>query len=353
MRKGIPEMRFTRTVRTTAIAAAAVAMVATSALSASADSGFVPDNDDIVVVGSDTTQFALNDLAALYNARLSPARRLASFDATGASPITIRNDNPTTTPIDPVTITRPNGSGAGITELSAPTSATGAAPVDSARSSRLPKATETNLAFLPFAEDQLRWMANDDVTGVPSLTDAQLTGIYNCTITNWSQVGGPNLAIVPLIPQTQSGTRAEWATRVGINSTTPPSCVTDQGNTVQEHDPAPVKATAGSIVVVSVGRYDRLSTEEKAGTILGTVPAADVTEYNRPVFQVVKLVNGEVPAYLADLFGDGSGLSSTGELPFFCEPADAGTSTVEAGEVLADNGLVQLEPGVCGVRVEA
>lgn len=332
-------MRFTRTVRTTAIAAASLAVVATSALNVSADPGFVPDNDDIVVVGSDTTQFVLNDLAALYNSRTpAPARRLASFDATGSATIQVRPGE---------SINRPNGSSAGVSEVANPTNP--GVPVDSARSSRAKRASDpADLAFLKFAKDQLRWMANDDVTGVTSLSDAQLEGIYNCTITNWNQVGGPNLPIVPLLPQTQSGTRAEWASRVNINSTTPPSCVTDQNNTVQEHDPTPVKNTAGSIAVVSVGRYILLSDEQKVGTFQGAVAAADEEQYNRDVFQVVKLVNGEVPAYLADVFGDGNGASSTGDVPFFCEQADPNTSATEAGEVLAANGLVQLPLGECG-----
>jgi hypothetical protein len=51
-------------------------------------------------------------LAAAYNSR-GPVRRLASYDATGPSPITIRNDNPATAGVDPVMIGRPNGSNAG------------------------------------------------------------------------------------------------------------------------------------------------------------------------------------------------------------------------------------------------
>jgi ABC-type phosphate transport system substrate-binding protein len=347
-------MRFTRTVRATAIAAAAVALVATSALSASADPTTPADGDDIVIVGSDTTEFVLNDLAALYSSRFSTQpRQLKSFNATGTSPITIRPDNPATTGVDPVTIVRPNGSGAGIKELGTPTSPAGAAPVDSARSSRAKVTTGSNpdpanLMFIPFAQDQLRWMANSGVTGVTQLTDAQLTGIYNCTITNWNQVGGNNLTIVPLIPQTQSGTRAEWLTRVGVVGT-PGSCVTDQGNTVQEHDPAPVRATAGSLAPVSVGRYNRLTPAEKTGTFLGTIPSPDSTEYNRNVYQVVKTVNGVVPAYLAKIFGNGvNGTDGAGGIPFFCERANAGTSTTEAGEVIAQNGFVQLALGVCG-----
>jgi ABC-type phosphate transport system substrate-binding protein len=341
-------MRFTRTARITraaAIVAASLAVVATSAISASAETSFVPDSDDVVLVGSDTTEFLLTDLANLYNGRTpTPVRRLATFDATGSATIQIRPN---------VFINRPNGSSAGITELTTPTSPAGVPPVDSARSSRGPKTTETGLAFLKFAQDQLRWMANSGVTGVTSLTDVQLNDIYNCRKTNWNQISAsaPNLTIVPLIPQTSSGTRAEWAKRVGIADPAKlPACVTDQNATVQEHDPTPVKNTAGSIAPVSVGRYNRLTAAQKSGTFLGTIPPPDDAKYNRDVYQVVKLVSNAVPAYLADLFGDGSGASSTGGVPFVCEQANPATSTTEAGEVIAANGFVQLPLGTCGVR---
>lgn len=289
-------MRFIRTARTTAIAAAAVALVATTALSASADLGSPTDSDDIVGVGSDTTEHVLNDLAKAYNGTTpTPTRRLASFDATGSSPIAIR---PT------VSIPRPNGSGAGITALS------GSSDLDFARSSRAPQAGDAaNLAFLTFAKDRLRWMANEDVTGVTSLSDAQLTSIYNCNTTNWSQLGGPNLAITPLVPQVNSGTRAAWAERVGIDPVNLPSCVSDtySGGSVQEHDPAPVIATAGSIAPVSQGRYQQLN-PEPAGAFLGAIPSPDSDGYDRDVYNVVKTdANGEVPAYLADVFGNGTG----------------------------------------------
>jgi ABC-type phosphate transport system substrate-binding protein len=334
-------MRFTRTARTiraAAIVAASLAVVATSALSAQADAPFTPDADDVVLVGSDTTELLLNDLANLYNGRTpTPTRRLASWDATGSATITPR--------AGAASITRPNGSGAGVAELCK----TGTA-VDSARSSSGPAtpAPCADLKYLKYAEDHLRWMANTGVTGVTSLTDAQLKGIYNCTITNWSQVGGPNATIVPLIPQINSGTRKTWAAMVGISSTTLPSCVSDQNGTVQEHDAAPVRATANSIAPVSEGRYGLLTAAQKSGTFLGTIPAADQSKYNRNLYQVVKAPGGVVPAYLADLFGDGTGLSSTGTIPFICEPADPSTTPKEAGDLIASNGFFQLPLGTCG-----
>ena len=41
-----------------------------------------------------------------------------------------------------------------------------------------------------------------------NLTRAQLQGIYNCTFTNWNQVGGSNGQIERYWPQSGSGTRS-------------------------------------------------------------------------------------------------------------------------------------------------
>jgi ABC-type phosphate transport system substrate-binding protein len=331
LRKGIPEMRFIRSARTAAIAAAAIAVVATSALSANANPGFTPDADDIVVVGSDTTEFVLNDLANLYNGRTpAPARRIATFDATGSAQIEIRPG---------VLIDRPNGSGAGVNALCNRTD------VDSARSSRGKGASDcADSRFLKFAQDHLRWMVHSGVTGVSALTDAQLTSIYNCQTTNWSQLGGPNLAIVPLIPQINSGTRATWAGLVGINNTSLPACVKDSvnGAPVQEHDPALVKVTAGAIAPISQGRYGLLSADQKSGTTLGNIGDAATTGYDRDLFQVVKAPSDIVPNYLADVFGDGFGFSSTGGTPFICEPSDSDPGTTTAGDVIKANGFFEV-----------
>ncbi|WP_427896326.1 substrate-binding domain-containing protein [Kribbella sp. GL6] len=326
-------MRFIRTARATAIATAALAVVATTALSAAAEPNFTPDNDDVVVVGSDTTEFVLADLANLYNSS-NPTRRIASFDATGSAQIQIRPG---------VTIDRPNGSGAGVNALC------GRTDIDAARASRGKGSSDcADSRFLKFAQDHLRWMANSGVTGVTSLTDAQLTSIYNCQTTNWSQLGGPNLPIVPLIPQINSGTRATWAGLVGIPNSPLPNCVKDNvgGTDVQEHDPALVKTTAGSIAPVSDGRYSLLSADQKAGTVEGGISDASTTGYDRNLYQVVKAPGDVVPGYLADLFGDGFGFSSTGGTPFICQPSDNDPATTTAGDVIKANGFFEVSD--CG-----
>ncbi|GCE11085.1 phosphate ABC transporter substrate-binding protein [Tengunoibacter tsumagoiensis] len=50
-------------------------------------------------------------------------------------------------------------------------------------------------------------LINDKVTGVTNLTSDQLKGIYTGTITNWKEVGGPDLKIVAVSRSASSGTR--------------------------------------------------------------------------------------------------------------------------------------------------
>jgi ABC-type phosphate transport system substrate-binding protein len=340
VRKEIPEMRFTRTVRTAAVVAAAMAVAATSALTASADPSFAPDADDVVMVGSDTSEFVLNDLSALYNSKTpTPARKMASFNATGSANITIRPG---------VSIARPNGSGAGVTALCTRTD------ISAARSSRAKGAGDcADSRFLKFATDQLRWAANDNTGAVTTLSDAQLTGIYNCTITDWHAINAAIPAgstIKPFIPQINSGTRTFWATQVGINATSLPPCVSDTfgGAPIQEHTVGAITATPNAIVPISVGRYNLLAPAAQNGNYLGAISAADATAYDRTLFQVVKAVNNIIPAYLADLFGNGSGTSSIGGIPFICQRSDANPATTTAGDVIKANGFLELPVGQCG-----
>ncbi len=185
--------------RLSAAVIASAAAVVLSALPAQADPSSTPDADDIVGVGSDTTQFLLNDLANGYNATSpTPVRKLASFDAVHPTSGAVHD---TITARTGVSITRPNGSSEGIVELTKVGST-----VDFARSSRAEKSSDDttsspNTVFIPFAVDELRWMVNTDA-GVPlTLTAADLRDIYTCASTNWVDFGGANKTIVPLVPQ--------------------------------------------------------------------------------------------------------------------------------------------------------
>lgn len=114
----------------------------------------------------------------------------------------------------------------------------GVAPIDFARSSRGPKTTDcAGLRFVAYAKDGISWeawnqtgsgafgMANTDPNCSPvgtyqfCLSQAQLKAIFvSCTITNWSQVGGANVAISIYTPQAGSGTRSTFDGFLGGSS---------------------------------------------------------------------------------------------------------------------------------------
>ena len=98
--------------------------------------------------------------------------------------------------------------------------------------------------------DWSKLLANAPAT----LTPAQLTSIYNCTVTNWSQVGGANAPIHAFIPQTGSGTRSFFLTALGIAN--PGSCVSDDNGQLQENEGVnPVLNDPNAIFPYSIGKF--------------------------------------------------------------------------------------------------
>jgi phosphate transport system substrate-binding protein len=100
-------------------------------------------------------------------------------------------------------------------------------------------------------------VANPQVTGVTNLTTTQIKGIYDGTITNWNQVGGPNLKIVVVSRPASSGTRATFQQYIlgGPEKITgPSSLVSDSTGTVATE----VKQTAGAVGYVTLGSAQSL-----------------------------------------------------------------------------------------------
>lgn len=245
--------------RSGVVAAAVAACVALSVTPAAADpSGFTT----LAGTGSDTTQDVLNGLGSVVAA-------IGSYDATGSATIQTKAGGPT--------FNRPNGSTAGIQALSASINSTGTKlwqtvditdQLDFARSSSGPSSSfpGTQLTFIPFARDAVSYAVNaasDFPRALPlgsassaSADPAKLTlwNIYHCTATSYVDSNGDPIAIVPLIPQTGSGTRSFWLGKVGLTEATIPSCVTDLGNTVQEHSGVQITG-AGHIVPFSIAQY--------------------------------------------------------------------------------------------------
>jgi ABC-type phosphate transport system substrate-binding protein len=238
-----------------------------------------PQANDIVGVGSDTVEFLQTFLAdgdvtgdtGFNNA--NPSRRVISFDATGdafagatvnAGVVLRANTKP---------VVRPNGSGAGITALLTDTGSTEV--INYVRSSRLPTAAEQTTAnnngwgglhVYQLANDGLKVAVSNKVTthAPAALSTATLVGIYQGSITTWSQVPGysgpaPTATIHPVIPQSGSGTRnfflADLQAANGGTAITLGANVT----VVQEHDPNPIQSDADAIGPFSIGRINLLN----------------------------------------------------------------------------------------------
>lgn len=289
------------------VAAVAVAMVATLGInSASAtDPTVTPRVQDIVGVGSDTTQdvvgkvgptLATSGYAPNVNAISPPSVKVYSFDAFGS---------PTITPAQGCAeITRPTGSSAGITAL-LNDQAAGTQCIDFARSSRAKGATDGNLLFVPFARDGVTWATFPTTAGGTTfnapvnLTTAQLTSIYNCSVTNWNQVGGRNAVIKAYIPQSGSGTRSFFLSAIGV--TTPGPCVLSPG-LFQENNGSevPLADRPDAILPHSISSYVAQSTgisaDVRAGVVLRNINGT------KPLTTGGKLNTAFTPAFLRDVF---------------------------------------------------
>ncbi len=118
-------------------------------------------------------------------------------------------------------------------------------------------ATQTDLVDHQVAIVVFVVVVNPQVTGVTNLTTAQLKGIYSGSITNWNQVGGPNVKIVVVSRPASSGTRATFQSYIlgGPEKVSgPSSLVSDSTGTVATE----VKQTAGAIGYITLGSAQSL-----------------------------------------------------------------------------------------------
>ena len=58
--------------------------------------------------------------------------------------------------------------------------------------------TPENLKYIPIAKNFLVLITNENVKGVSNLSTEQIQGIYNGTISNWKELGGPDANIILL-----------------------------------------------------------------------------------------------------------------------------------------------------------
>lgn len=240
---------------TTAVAASAATMI--SVAPASADPAATPDANDLVGVGSDTTENALDNLAdgvngiPGYNAGKTAADvLLASFDTEGSATIVLRTGS--------AAITRPVGSGNGKVLLYG---ASNNPDVSFARSSSALNATEVSggLKAFPFALDTLGVAVASDSVAPAAISGANLVKIFDGTFTNWNQVGGPDAPIHAHVPQSGSGTRSFWDAQLkALNGGTAVVYGGSVDQSMHENTDTVLKDDPDAIAPFSVGKQQTL-----------------------------------------------------------------------------------------------
>ncbi len=263
-----------------------------------------PGENDAVGVGSDTITPLTDQLATNYNSTVSAsAAHEYSWDA--VNPISGKIGDTIAEKADCKSIPRPDGSSAGITQLATFTkSSSGPFCTNFARSSRARASTDPpfasgGVAFAALAGDAVSWSTPSINKVAPaSLTPAQLTEIWSCTVPQANKGTGTNqwgdlnsklsgsaatTPISPFLPQSGSGTLSFWETAIGV--TTPGPCVSDNGGNLEENEgvnPA-LNTKPGTIYIFSVGDYiaqtehsakclNSTCTANKSGVVCNHVP---------------------------------------------------------------------------------
>jgi ABC-type phosphate transport system substrate-binding protein len=327
---------------TTAVAVSVTGIVAMTPASADPAYG-TPDANDIVGVGSDTTENSMDNLSngatvdgvavPGYNVGLSASDvRLASFDTVGSPTIVLRSGH--------TAITRPVGSGAGKALLYGG----GNNPdVSFARSSSALNATEISagLDAFPFALDTLGVAVSGSVAShAPAkLTGAQILDIYKGNTTNWDEItGGTTGTIKPYIPQAGSGTRSFFdAQLTALNGGTAIVYGGDVIDTMHENTDDVLKNDANAIAPFSLGKQQTLypTTVVMEGLNNGNGGwSAQRALYN--VVRGADLANADVQA----IFGEDGFICSTAARPLI-EAAGFGQLATSA------------HGGVCGAATQA
>jgi ABC-type phosphate transport system substrate-binding protein len=185
------------------------------------------DSQIFAAVGADAFAELTNGVASAYNAQTPPpAEVLASYDA--INPVTgAAGENIVTKP--GCTVARPNGANAGVTAITlnqkSDTTQGGDGTsfcIDWVRSSRS-KGTapaEANLTFYAQSRDAVSYaVIGNAYAPTAPLTTAQLKDIFECTDTDWSQVGGQAGPIHVYLPPASAATLTFFLQAIGTTLT--------------------------------------------------------------------------------------------------------------------------------------
>jgi phosphate transport system substrate-binding protein len=123
--------------------------------------------------------------------------------------------------------------------------------------------------------------------GVTNISIDQLKGIYNNTINNWNEVGGPDLVIFVVGRDTSSGTYASFNDMLKLNETTQ---ILDKASTENAQVKAAVAGAANAIGYVGLGFVDSTTPALKLNGILPNANTVKDNTYplSRSLFMYTK-----------------------------------------------------------------
>jgi phosphate transport system substrate-binding protein len=161
------------------------------------------------------------------------------------------------------------GSGTGLTQVAGGSIDIGDSDVTAASKLATPDAS----ALVDHLVAKQGWIvvANKDVTGITNLTTAQNLSIWTGQVTNWKDVGGPDLPIVLILRPTSSGTRATFKSIVlgGAAEANGQALTEDSNGAVT----TAVQATNGSVSVIGFAYYQGTAKANLVGFQLDGVDA--------------------------------------------------------------------------------
>jgi phosphate transport system substrate-binding protein len=238
----------------------------------------------LAAAGSDTTQDVIGAVLAAYQGDSGanpdgdagvniPVRPAPSVTVPGDATCEQRSYVPAGQESPPASYPAPSGSGAGKTALQAPANLASGC-IDIARSSAGRAAADpAQFEYYGYAKDAVSF-AHFPGAAPADLTRDQLRAIYACTVTNWSEVGGQDAAIVRYLPPAGSGTRSFF---VGTVLGAEPSTSCGEVRTAGENDGTAVPAAdrAAAVLPYSVAQWvaqaNQASADLRAGVEIGSL----------------------------------------------------------------------------------
>lgn len=281
--------------------------------------------DFVTAVGADADAELVDNIAKTYNAQVSAtAPKVLSFDAVNPTTGTVESSPIHVKP--GCDITRPNGANAGLTaiaknQLSAvatsnPNPGDGASYcIDVVRSSRSKKTdgTEAGLTFYSLTRDAVTWatIGGSYAPDAP-LTTKQVRGIYECSITNWAQVGGQYGDIHVYAPPTSAATYTFFLQSIGSSVANVSAGCGTTVRATQQNDGTQIGGDPQGITPYAVTKWAAQSNgapginDLRGGTVLGRVPLSDGTS-------VAPLITYQSGPYrvLNPQFASGSGTATS------------------------------------------